>query len=559
MSYPIYPQNHDLAQSISQATHFHPYIAQILINRGIQTPDEALRFLRADFPSMMHSMDLEGMPRTIALLQELIAHDEPILIFGDSDCDGVLSSLILYETLEAVGGKVAIKLANRINLGYGLSDEVLEGIVESNAKCVILIDCGTNQHATMQTLAEHGIESIIIDHHIPMEGPPTSSAWVNPHCVESTQGRELCSVGLAFKIAQVLCSDRPDLLEEFLALAAIGTLADCSPLIGDSRIIVKQGLPKIELTRRSGLLRLMGSVNLKKVTPDTVLKKLVPRINAMGRLGDPTSIWQLLHETERSKQETWFDKVKEGHESLKQMAKRIAAQAIEQINRIHFKDHHVLVVGREGWHAGLMGPLASQLSSRYNRPTVAIALGEETGTGSARSLPHINLLGLIQKCESHLVKYGGHEQACGVTLKVDRFEAFQKELNEHAKVLSEEQKHSKNPSKPCDLECGIEDIKENWVQEMDVLKPWGQGNRPARILIRNVWIKKSSPRRGWVGNDFLTLPLKGTLPDSEETDRFDLAVNPQWEKSEIKLQLLELKLCEASAQPCQSEYSSCKP
>jgi single-stranded-DNA-specific exonuclease len=404
-----------------------------------------------------------------------------------------------------------------------------------------LTDCGTNQPEIVEQLQRSNIDTIILDHHQPKD-PARPLALINPQCGSSAVGKELCSAGLAFKLAQALFHRDSQQYRVFLDLAAIGTLADYAPLRGENRILVQEGLQALPQTTRPGLQRLMADLEITTPRPDTLIKRLIPRLNSAGRLGDASAVWQMLRQHASAIHETWAEAVEVAHHRTKHLHRQALAQAIEQVDRLHFRDQHVVVVSRRGWPQGLMGPLATQLVKRFERPAIAIATHAGQGVGSVRSVPLLNMLEILEQCRGMLTRFGGHAQACGITLEEHQIEPFRHLVNQQ--VGSIRLQHS-GAAEVFDLELTADELTPDWVQQLDDLAPHGAGNPHPCVVLRQVRLQPRSPRRAEAvlgGRSFL---LKGEVPTAGLY--YDLVVSPAVEKGAITLTLRNIR--ESDEQP----------
>ncbi|MBI3323835.1 MAG: DHH family phosphoesterase, partial [Candidatus Omnitrophica bacterium] len=409
-----------------------PLIGQLLLNRGLSDPAEVQAFLTPTLDRLEDPFRLSEMDRAVLRIRRAITAQESMVIFGDSDVDGLTASAILVETLTSLGAKASARVSNRIADGYGFPAGLIPQLVRAGIALVIVVDCGTNQPDEIRQLAEQGIDTIVLDHHVPLERVAEPLALVNPHR-DSGVGQELCSAGLAFNMVRALCPGETGRIDHALDLAALGTLADYAPLVGENRILVACGLERIWKTRRPGLQRLCEAVHVTAPTSEQILRRLVPRLNAVGRLGDAGVVCELLTASSTTAIDRLTAKLAEAHVTTKSLHRRILAEAHAQVDRIHFKDHAVMVIGRQGWHPGLMGPIAAQLVEQYARPTIAIALDEHVGVGSGRSPVGVNLLQALQACQGMLLRYGGHPQACGLMIKSRNMEQFRDQINQHVR------------------------------------------------------------------------------------------------------------------------------
>ena len=522
------------ARALAESLGLHPLTAQLLLNRGVSDEREAGRFLRPSMDAFGDPFELTGMREAVARLRRAIAERESVLIFGDSDTDGLTASVILYEALCSLGGVVHARQSNRITDGYGLPRTTVSQIARSSTRLVVLVDCGTNQPADVAVLAGRGIDTIIIDHHVPLGEAARPAALVNPCC--GGIGRGLCSAGLAFKVAQALFGDDPERLAGWLDLAALGTLADCAPLTGESRLIVSLGLGRIARSARPGLRRLCEAVGLSSGEPDAVIRKLVPRLNASGRLGDASAVWHLLREDGEDRLEERLAAAASAHETTRQLHRQILAEAQEQVNRLHFKDQYVVVVSRAGWHQGLMGPLASQLARRYGRPAIALAMDDEQGIGSARSVGLVNLFEALRGCQELLVRFGGHAQACGLTLHRKHLERFRELVNQQVQHSVAGREALMN-TRTVDLELSLSELRPVWVREWERLSPFGQGNPRPTVLLRRMAVRGLSARTGTVSDGRVRVAVRGRVPMVDPEGYYDVVASPALAGEELVLTL----------------------
>ena len=512
------------ARALGRALGLHPVTAQLLLNRGIRDRAQAAQFLAPQLSSLSDPARLRDMRRAVSRIRLAISRREPIIIFGDSDVDGLTASIILYEALRELGGRVSAVQSNRLADGYGLPQALVRKLCRAGAALVILVDCGTNQPEEILRLAERGIDTIIVDHHVPLRRRAAPLALVNPHA-DGGLGQELCSAGLAFKMAQALFdAGAPGRISEYLDLAALGTLADCGRLLGENRVLVAEGLPRIARSARPGLQRLCEATRVTAPEPEQIVRRLIPRLNAGGRLGEADTVWKLLLSEQDERLDARLTASASAHAELKQLHRRTLAEAHEQVNRLHFKDQYVLLVSRTGWPQGLMGPVAAQLAQRYSRPAIAVAMADRLGVGSGRSIPVFNLLAAVQACEPWLVRFGGHAQACGLTIDRQHLEMFRGRINEEAaRTLG---RSGLSPTRLVDLELGLHEIEMSWVGEVERLKPFGHGNPKPTVLVRRVQLEAASARTGMITDGRARCAVRGTLEEIVRGGWYDAVLSP---------------------------------
>ncbi len=528
------PVRSEQAQALASAAAIHPLIAQLLINRGVETPERAAQFLEPSLERLEDPRALPHIEQAVDRLRRAIAQRELMCVFSDSDVDGLTGSVILYETIRQLGGRVGVAQSNRIANGYGVPAAFVQQLARSPATLLVLVDCGTNQAGAITTLAQQGIETIVVDHHVPLESQCAQPlALVNPYCGPATSLRGLSSAGVAFKLAQALYQGETERLIPLLDVAALGTLADCSPLLGDNRILVTAGLPQIVRSPRIGLQRLCEATNVTGPDPEQIVRRLVPRLNASGRLGESAAVWGLLHSGAPEDCETWLLHAEEAHHTTKRLSRQIIAQAQEQVSRIHFGEHYVMLVSGDGWHRGLMGPLASQLAERYGRPAIALAMDGEEATGSGRSIALFNLLDALQACRGLLVRFGGHAQACGLTISRRNLGHFQELVNQHARQALGPQGLVR--SRTADLELPLRAVEPDWVSQLDWLAPFGRGNPRPTVMISHVTIDVQSARRAIVSDGALRLSARGAFESVVADQSYDLLTTPTIVDGELTL------------------------
>ena len=552
----LHPADSARASVLADRVGATPLIGQLLLNRGLREATEAARFLDPSLSNLQDPLALPDMPRAIARLRRAVKARETVVVFGDSDVDGVTASAIVSEALTSLarpgtrggragGARVSVALANRLSDGYGFPKRLIARLGRLGASLAVLVDCGTNQRDEIRELARQGIETIVLDHHVPMEELATPAALVNPHCGEGA-GRGLCSAGLAVKLVQALYPGDAARLGRVMDLAALGTLADYAPLVGDNRIIVSEGLPRILNTVRPGLRRLCEAVGVTQPTPEQLLQRLVPRLNAAGRLGDARPVLRLLVEDREREVERLAHVLTEAHQVTKTLSRQILIEAMEQAGRISCKDEVVMVVGRRGWHPGLMGPVASQLMERYGRPAIAIALGDRTGTGSGRAPALFNLVEALGACQRSVLAYGGHAQACGLTIQATGLEQLREEVNRHAERAGS--RRSLGHTRVIDVEARLAYVTLPVAQVIDRFKPFGSGNPKPTVLITKVQLESDEDGRGWLTDQTARLRLRGRLAGLRSQERYDVVVSSVTLEREVALSLCDARLaCDADA------------
>jgi single-stranded-DNA-specific exonuclease len=322
-------------------------------------------------------------------------------------------------------------------------------------------------------------------------------------------------------------------------------------------VFVAAGLPRLLATPRPGLAALCQATKTTRAEPEHVLRQLVPRLNACGRMGEARAIWQLLRLQPEGAVASWLQEAAAAHASTRALYRDTMADAQAQVHRMHFRDQRVLVVARSGWHQGIMGPLAAQLAQQYGRPAIAIALDEERGVGSGRSAAGINLLELLRGCQETLMRFGGHAAACGLTVSRGQLETFRRLVNERAQPAHT--LASQAAGVCADLELLLEQVRPEWVEQMPRLWPFGIGNPKPSVLLRQVQFKILSPRTGRLMQGQAECAARGPLEGLGETDWYDALVHPTIVTGQLQLALGDVRDAVAPWAPSQTSGSSYTP
>ncbi len=404
------------------AAGIQPLTARVLASRGIGSPNEARRFLSTE--GELHDPFLmKGMEQAVALIEGALQEGKLIVIYGDYDCDGITSTVLLYRYLEEQGANVGYYIPDREDEGYGLNMEACETLHQNGAELVITVDNGISAAAEIDRLHELGIKVVVTDHHQPPEILPAADALIDPHCEDSGYPfRELCGVGVAFKLVCALEGDIEgvDTLARYADLAAIGTIADVVPLCGENRIIARAGLQKMEESENPGICALLAAAGLaeKALGAESVSFGLAPRLNAASRMGNCDDSVALMLCDDPQQAAVLAERVDAANRERKQLEGAIMADIARQVEEDpSLLRYRVLVLAGEGWHHGIVGIAASRMVERYGKPCLLIGTQGEEARGSARSVPGFSVIDAITRCKDCLIKFGGHPLAAGFSLK----------------------------------------------------------------------------------------------------------------------------------------------
>jgi len=478
--------DHNLVDMLANELKITPLVASMLVNRGLDTVDSARYFLfgKDEFhdPYLLKGMDL-----AVNRIREAIESQEPILIFGDYDADGVSSTSVLMITLRDLGANVQFYIPNRFTEGYGPNELAFRQAAENGINLIITVDTGISAVHEAAIAKELGLDLIITDHHEPGPVLPDALAIIHPKLPDSIYPfRELAGVGVAFKLAHALYGEVPEHLFE---IAVIGTIADLVSLKGENRLIAKKGLEKLKVTENIGLkaiLKLAG-VDLMAINEETIGFTLAPRINAVGRLEDADLAVQLILTEDPEEAQQLAEEMDALNKTRQAIVNTITSEAIEEVEKnFPIETNKVLVVGKEGWNAGVIGIVASRLVEKYYRPTIVLNFDPEKGVakGSARSIAGFDLFKNLSTCRDILPHFGGHPMAAGMTLMLEDVAELRTKLN----ILAEEQLTADDliPVTYLDEEIHLEDIQLSSLEELNLLSPFGMDNPKPKVLINNV-------------------------------------------------------------------------
>ncbi|MGD0138775.1 MAG: single-stranded-DNA-specific exonuclease RecJ [Tepidisphaeraceae bacterium] len=503
-----------------------PLIGQMLLNRGISGLDQAQAFLHPSLKTLAEPELLPGLTAAAQRIARAIRDGEKIVIYGDYDVDGITATSILWHAITLLGGKVDAYIPHRIDEGYGLNSEALGQIIDNGAKLIVTVDCGITALEPAGVARQRGVDLIITDHHHWHGDPPALPdcyAIVHPRLPATAAAAypnpNLCGAGVAFKLAwgigrAMLGASRvSESFREFLieatALAALGTIADVVPLVGENRALAHFGLSGLQQSKLTGIRALIESAALTGKNLDTydVGFLLAPRLNACGRLGHAALAVEMLTSAGESRAREIAGYLEAQNRARQAVEKQILDQALAQIesNGWAADGHRALVLAAEGWHAGVIGIVASRIVDRFCRPTVMVALGNGPGQGSARSIPGFHLARALESCADHLVAYGGHEMAAGLKIEAAHLDDFRQAFCRIADSLVTDEMLV--PRLRVECVADLSQVTEGLINDMQRLGPFGHGNRRPLLCIENATVAGPARRVGKTG-DHLQLTVK---------------------------------------------------
>ena len=463
-------------------------VSAVLASRGIATAEEAAAFLEHEQRLTYSPFLMADMDKAVERVQRALADHERIAVFGDYDVDGITATCILVDYLQSRGADVLHYIPRRIEDGYGLSVDAIEGLYRKGTRLLITVDCGITGVEEVDFANSLGMDVVVTDHHECKETLPRAVAVVDPHRPDCGYPfKHLAGCGVALKLALALGGpDREEaLFSRYCTLAAIGTVADVMQMSGENRTIVSRGLAAIEHSDFIGLHALLKEAGLagREITSVQIGFVLAPRINAAGRMGAADKAAELLLCTDPAEAERMARDLCALNRERQNVEQTIYSQAEEMIARLPDRDRSALVLESSRWHQGVVGIVASRLSEKYSRPSFMIHLNGDTGKGSCRSWGGFNLFAALENCKDLLLGFGGHELAAGFTIEEANIPAFRERMNDYARSFQ----GGAAPVSVLDVDVAITHPSAVTLEELEALsalEPYGSGNaRPVFCLL----------------------------------------------------------------------------
>lgn len=483
-----YEVDKNKVQEISNKYNINTLLATILVNKNITDKGDIDLFInptRHDFhdPFLMPDMEIAANR-----LLKAIDNKEKVMIYGDYDADGITSTTVLKNFLEERGIEVSSYIPNRLKEGYGLNKEAIKKIYDDGYKLMVTVDCGITGIEEVDYANSLGMETIVTDHHEPAEELPNAVAVVDAKRKDNKYPfNQLAGVGVVFKLIQAL-SIKLELPEKeylkFLDIVCIGTISDIVPLVDENRVISKLGLKLVAQTKNVGLKALMEIMKFKEIDSSAVSFGIAPRINACGRMGNEGLALELFLCKDSAKAKELAIKLNEYNIERQSIEKNIFDEAVQEIEKGN-KDDACIIIGKEGWHHGIIGIVSSKVTEMYFKPSILVCFEDEIGKGSGRSIPGFDLHEALMHCSSHLEKFGGHAMAVGITVTKDNFEGLKNDLEAYAKKCEIDKIV---PVVNIDSEVSLKNINIENVKSLKVLEPYGEANKMPLFVLKGLKI-----------------------------------------------------------------------
>ena len=481
--------NDALINKISEEFNVSKLVANIIANKGLTNSDEIEVFLhprRTDFhdPFMM-----PDMKKAVDRVVKAIETHEKVAIYGDYDVDGITSSTVLKRFLAERGLETDVYIANRLHEGYGVNENAIREIADTKHKLIITVDCGITGNKEIEFAKSFGIDTVVTDHHEPTETLPDAVAVVDCKRKDNKYPfNGLAGVGVAFKLTQAI-SMRLGVREEeylkYLDLVCVGTISDIVPLVEENRTISKLGLKLVRQTRNIGLKVLLDSIGYKKIDSMAISFGVAPRINACGRMGHEKEALELFLTDSKDEAERITHNLNEYNQERQEIEKRIFNEAQKMMEDPEQQKLPCIVLGGENWHHGVIGIVSSKITEMYFKPSVLLCYEDDLARGSGRSIPGFDLHEALEKCSTYIKQFGGHSMAIGITIEKDNFKKFKQEFEEYAEKSNIS---SIVPVIKIDEKVQLQDISIKDIKDLELLEPFGEGNKMPLFQISNLKI-----------------------------------------------------------------------
>ncbi|MDD6214013.1 MAG: single-stranded-DNA-specific exonuclease RecJ [Firmicutes bacterium] len=458
-----------------------PAIATILLNRDIRTEEQVRSYLKKELAGVHNPFLFDGMEAAADRIVRAISENEPVVVYGDYDVDGITSTALLYSFLKSRGANVEYYIPDRKKEGYGINIMAVNRLARRGIKLMITVDCGITAVGEIEFAKTQGMEVIVTDHHTCKEDLPRAVAVINPKIRESSYPFDgLAGVGVAFKLVLALAVrlglNTKAVFMQYAEIAAVGTIADVVPLVDENRIIVDKGIISARQTKNNGLRALIevSGINGSALSAMNVAFAIAPRLNVAGRLESADTAVRLLIEEDYDKALEIARHLNSLNTERQRLELDILNQAMNQAESFGEDERLVYVMEGEGWNSGVIGIVASRVLENFYRPCVLISCENGKGKGSGRSIEGFNLFDALTACSGELTEFGGHSLAAGLSIEQDKIAEFRKKINEYAK----KNMNSEMLVPKLKIECVLEksDITMNAAKIISRLEPFGMGN-----------------------------------------------------------------------------------
>lgn len=477
---------------VLEAVKGNSLYASILINRGIDTKEKVEAFKKVKKIDM--AKDMKDMSKAITRIKKAIAEKEKITVWGDMDCDGATSTVILFTGLSNLGASVAYHLPDRLNDGYGMDTKNIDIIAANGTKLIVTCDCGISNRKEIDYAKNYGIDVIVTDHHSLPDTLPVAYAIINPKLLpESHPSYNVSGAVVSYYLIRELFKEygKEGQENEYLDLVSLSIIGDCVPLLDENRVLLKKGFTALLGTKRVGLKAILSklykSTQQEDITEEDIAFQIVPKINAAGRLDHIKLAVKALLAREDKVAAVYAEKLENLNTERKQLQALYLKEAEEKVEK-QLKNMRTIQLYNKNWHQGIVGILAGRLADKYKKPTIILTKNGDKITGSARAPEGISLIDCLNDCKKYLIKHGGHKAAAGLTVE-------EKNLKEFAKAFENRVRKESVPKQEIvvDAELEIENINEQLYNDIRLLAPYGQGFPKPIFYAKGVTVKGVRP------------------------------------------------------------------
>jgi single-stranded-DNA-specific exonuclease len=501
---------------LQQALDIDANIATLLLQRGIETFEEAKTFFRPSLDDLHDPFLMKDMDKAVARIEKAIINKENILVYGDYDVDGTTSVALMSSYLKTKHSLVYTYIPNRYDEGYGISYKGINFALENNFSLIIALDCGVKAIEKVAYAKQLGIDFIICDHHRPADKIPEAAAVLDPKQDDCNYPyKELCGCGVGFKLIQALASKEgktADDLVEYLDLVATAIGADIVPIDGENRVLAYFGLMIINTNPRPGIKAILAQVEKTELTITDVVFVVAPRINAAGRMKHGNYAVTLLTEEEPEMAANYAAEINDYNLERREIDKQITEEALEQIEQQKEQKCLTTVVYHEDWHKGVIGIVASRLTETYYRPTLVFTRSGDKLAASARSVRDFDIYNAIEACSEHIEQFGGHKYAAGLTLKEENYEAFKQAFEDEVSKTID--RNLLIPEIKIDTQIDLDDITPKFYRILKQFAPFGPSNMTPVFMTENLI---DTGYGKCVGADKTHLRLTATQPKASKS------------------------------------------
>ncbi len=473
---------------LAQALNIPEGIAYLLVQRGIETFEQARAYFRPDIAALHDPFLMQDMAVAVQRIEKALQQEERILIYGDYDVDGTTSVALLATYLKNLSNHIVTYIPDRYTEGYGISKQGIDFAADNECSLIIALDCGIKAIDKIEYANQKGLDFIICDHHRPGDQIPNAVAVLDPKRKDCAYPyKELCGCGIGFKLIQAIHHNRRGnftALLPYLDLVATAIGADIVPITGENRILAYHGLKVINQNPRPGFKAIIDQLKKKKLSITDVVFIIAPRINAAGRMEHALRAVELLTATDKKMAQELAKGIEKFNADRKATDRRIATEALLQIEENNEQDRMTSVVYQEDWHKGVIGIVASRLTETYYRPTLVFTKSGDKLSASARSIRGFDIYNALQACSAHIEQFGGHKYAAGLTLKEEDYEAFKEKFEEVVSATMDSQLMKRKLL--IDMELDFSEITPKFYRILKQFAPFGPGNMTPIFLTKNL-------------------------------------------------------------------------